>query len=264
VHVNTRDDYDPASLPIDGRLVQESLSAQLRLWERWSEFLSEGQPESVLARSRARVVMALRRARQCDLHVRPLHGSERSETSGVRLIRRLLNIELSHVALLRSGLESEAAWILILEDDADSPDSDDCADGLWGLVRPDVKPPCYINLSLSFSPRELGIDHLMRSAGGPWSGAVPRDVLSSRRPVTNTVCAIAYRCDFAGSLVAAFERMPLTPVVPIDWKLNLVLMEMFHRGEISDDDCWSVEPGPIVQMSMQPAALHRSPSSSKA
>jgi hypothetical protein len=40
-------------------------------------------------------------------------------------------------------------------------------------------------------------------------------------------------------------------VVPIDWKLNIVLMDMYDAGEIVAGDCWVVTPGPVDQRSMQ-------------
>jgi len=109
-----------------------------------------------------------------------------------------------------------------------------------------------VNLSISFTPAELGVEHLVsESADASWAGSVPRTILVSSRPVTNTVCAIAYRSDFVAELLREFALLPMNPVVPIDWKLNLALMRMYKRGDIAAGDCWLVEPGPIVQMSMQ-------------
>ena len=42
----------------------------------------------------------------------------------------------------------------------------------------------------------------------------------------------------------------MTPVAPIDWKLNRALMELWRDGALGPSDCWWVEPGPIVQRSM--------------
>ena len=72
--------------------------------------------------------------------------------------------------------------------------------------------------------------------------------------MTNTVCAILYRAAFVRDLLAAMDALPMEPVVPIDWKLNLALMRMFDDGRLVAGDCWQVEPGPIDQLSMRTEA----------
>ena len=76
-------------------------------------------------------------------------------------------------------------------------------------------------------------------------------MLAASRPISNTVCAILYRADFLGRFLERFEALPIEPVVPIDWKLNIVLMDMYDVGEIVAGDCWIVTPGPVDQRSMQ-------------
>lgn len=251
VQVNTQDSYDPSALPIDGRLVQASLAAQRRLEVEWSRFLRAGSRGSMASRVGAWCVMLARHLKQTALYVRPWHGADENATSGVRLVRRLINIELSHVNLWQAGLDSGASWILVIEDDASSPDLADCAAGLAALLTDPQCTAAYINLSMSFTPRELGIDHLISHAGITWEGSIKREILVASRPVTNTVCAIAYRADFVRSLLSEFAELPMTPVVPIDWKLNVALMRMHERADLSAGDAWLVEPGPMVQMSMR-------------
>jgi hypothetical protein len=168
------------------------------------------------------------------------------------MVRRLLNIEASHVDLLQRGLSHGADWILVLEDDAATADLEDCADGLAALMATAGAQPAYLNVSRSFTPEELGIAHLLQPESvHAWAGVVPRTIMSASKPVTNTVCAIAYRAEFAARLLERWETMPVVPVVPIDWKLNEVLMSMHHDGELGPSDCWLVEPAPIDQMSMR-------------
>ena len=76
-------------------------------------------------------------------------------------------------------------------------------------------------------------------------------VLAASRPISNTVCAILYRADFLGRFLTRFDALPIEPVVPIDWKLNIVLMDMYNAGGIVAGDCWIVTPGPVDQRSMQ-------------
>ncbi len=236
VRVNTADLHDPTELPVTPAMVQASLTEQVRLDARWSAFL--GVPRG--ARWWAR--RALRWARRGEQSLRP---------PDTRMVERLLNIELSHLDLLRHGLETGSDWILVLEDDAASMDVDDCADGLAGLLTCGPRTPAYVNVSQSFSNAELGIEHLLTSADAAWQGHQPRRILVASRPVTNTVCAILYRSAFAALLVQAMDALPMEPVVPIDWKLNLALMDLFDAGAISSGDCWLVDPAPIDQLSMR-------------
>jgi hypothetical protein len=77
--------------------------------------------------------------------------------------------------------------------------------------------------------------------------------MKTELPVTNTVCAIAYRAPFAELLLEEYSKMPQRPVVPIDWKLNQALMTVHGRGELPSGSCLWVLPGPIDQLSMRDA-----------
>lgn len=240
VLVNTDDAYDAASLPITDAVVQASLTEQLHLDRRWAAYLEGGRGPRWWASH------SLRWLRRVEQSVR---------RPGPRMVERLLNIELSHLAVLRAGAASGADWVLVLEDDAASTDIDDCTDGLLGLMSCGPRQPAYVNVSQSFAPRELGIEHLLSPVPAePWRGSAPRQVLAASRPVTNTVCAILYRSGFVDDLIAAMDALPMEPVVPIDWKLNLALMRMFDDGRLVAGDCWQVEPGPIDQLSMRTEA----------
>lgn len=239
VQVNTQDRHNPTVLPVDEATVQRSLDELLRLEGRWDAYLGRPKgPRTWATRGRRRI--------------RRLQQSLRSPGSG--MVERLVNIELSHLDLLRAGMASGAPWILILEDDADTTDLDDCAAGLFGLIT-DVAvadQPAYVNVSLSFSNVDLGIDHLVSdTTGRSWQGTSSRTLLASSRPVTNTVCAILYRAEFVRPLLQEMEALPMDPVVPIDWKLNAALAAMYERGDLRAGDCWMVDPGPIVQRSMR-------------
>jgi hypothetical protein len=237
VSVNTSDLFEDSSLVIDEGLVQSSLDAEHRVMDQWENYLNVGRPGI-----RSLATRSLRRVRRLQ---------KRVSSPGPAMVRRLLNIEASHVDLLRRGLEIGTDWIIVLEDDAETADLEDCATGLASLLAISGVQPAYINISRSFTPEELGIAHLL--AAEPvqtWAGPVPRVVLSSSKPVTNTVCAIAYRAQFVAQLLDRWESMPVTPVVPIDWKLNQALMAMHADGDLGPSDCWLVEPAPIVQQSI--------------
>lgn len=234
VIVNTSDMLDERTTPVTPRLVQASLTRELDAEVAWARYL--GQPFRISARARR----ALRQSKRLMQRVFPPSPQQ---------YRRLLNIEMSHVDLLTQGLSLQAPWILILEDDAASDTPEDASQGIVGLMQ-QSHPPAFINLSDSFGFDALGINHLMSNAHPQWAGTLPRQVHVSSKPVTNTVCAILYSREFVRVLLKVWMELPLTPILPIDWKLNLALMMLFERGYFADEACWFVEPGPFVQLSM--------------
>lgn len=240
VQVNTRN-LLPADSPLVSTLtVQEALSAELALDRTWARYLGR--------RMNARWwgVHAARGVRRAWQRLRPPSPS---------MVRRLLNIELSHIDLMRQGLSSGAPWVLIVEDDGVTSDISDLSDGLQALIH-SPEPPSFVNLSESFTTQALGIDHLLSPVQQvTWAGSVPRLVMQASRPVTNTVCAILYSAPFLSELVQAMDSLPMEPVVPIDWKLNMALMALYEGGRVPSGTCWLVEPAPIRQMSMQPAGI---------
>lgn len=173
--------------------------------------------------------------------------SGRGDEAGNR--RRLLNIEMAHRSLWVQGLQSGAEMILVIEDDADLEDAEDFADGATGLLNASWS---YVNLSLSFDINELGVSELLEVSEASWAGSVNRSVFRALRPVTNTVCALAYRREFLATLVSHWEAMPMEPVLPIDWKMNRALREMVESGDLAPDSSLWVEPGPLVQRSLHP------------
>lgn len=253
--INTDDAYDPAELPIDGKVAWESVAEELRLESRWQRFLGAGRPESAVTRVGRAGHMSLRHLRAFSRYWRPWQSAGDSDSDVQRLVRRLVNIEISHLTLMREGLASGADWVLIIEDDASTLDLEDCATGLLGIMNLGEAPgtaPAYVNVSQSFTNAELGIEHLLTPVPDTsWAGREPRELLAASRPVTNTVCAILYRTSFLAALVAEMESLPMTPVVPIDWKLNIALMNMFESGALRSGDCWNVTPGPMDQLSMR-------------
>jgi len=239
VQVNTTNLHDPRVFPIDAASVQQTLSAELRLQGQWAKYLRSGASASVADVARS-VVRSARRA------------VRRFRAPSPKSVTRLVNIELSHLDLMRAGLASGAPWILILEDDAFAPDLSDCSQGLLGLMRECPSSIDFINVSQSFSNAELGISHLLTSLTQPvWAGSIDRAIFAASKPVTNTVCAILYRRDFVSDLVTVMDALPMTPVVPIDWKLNIALMQLFDSGRLRDGSCLLVDPAPIDQMSMR-------------
>ena len=232
---------DPEELPLNPREVRACINAELSVESDWRIYLD---PEV----SRVRLSLFMK-ARKLYRYVKlsPPWKNKKSETGpGARMLVRLVNIELAHISLLKSAAKSEVDWVLILEDDAWVESPEKLATELVDfLVRePD---PSYVNLSESFSSRRLGIKAGSREIGSWGSGS---KVFAASKPVTNTVCAILYSGTFVDNLLREFESIPMRPVIPIDWKLNKAIMNLYSKGILGAGDCWIVEPAPIVQGSM--------------
>ena len=236
--IDTTNRWDGEAAPLTHGDVQEALSAQVRLEDRWQSFLQDGA--AIDPRARAKSVMR---------HARRLWRRLSPPSSG--MVERLLNIEMAHTELLRAGLVAGSSWILILEDDGECSDIDDLADGLSAMIEGATDGVRFINLSESFEFCELGIEHLLKPSDQQWAGSRARRLVETELPVTNTVCAIAYSATFAKSLLEEYSKMPQRPVVPIDWKLNQALMTLHGRGELPPGSCLWVLPGPIDQLSMR-------------
>lgn len=169
-------------------------------------------------------------------------------------IRRLVNIELAHLWLMQQAIKSCASWAIIIEDDAVCDSIADLADGLLAVIRSPIEAS-YINLSLSFTPAQLNAEkHLGIDPNLSWNGNITRSVLRSNLPLTNTVCAVAYEINFLHILSQTLESMGTFPVLPIDWKLNMALVELQQKIEFRDQfkGCLFVEPGPLIQGSLHP------------
>jgi len=240
VTIDATNRWDSEAAPLTRGDVQEALSAQVRLEDRWESFLQGGA--GIAPRARAKSVM--RHAKRLWRRLSP---------PSLDMVERLLNIEMAHTVLLQAGLTSGSSWILILEDDGECTDIDDLADGLGAMIEGPADGARFINLSESFEVSELGIEHLLKTSDQPWAGSGPRRLVETELPVTNTVCAIAYRAPFAELLLEEYSKMPQRPVVPIDWKLNQALMTLHGRGELPPGSCLWVLPGPIDQLSMRDA-----------
>ena len=251
VEINLRDAWDPSILNLDLEEAHSSQRASLKFEKNWLDYLSEGSSASQRTRMAKRIEF---KARGWFMLAgfRRVSGHEPS----LKALRRLINIELSHRHLWRSAIESGAQWALIIEDDGGCSDIEDLALGIQHLIQqipnsdPSQSRPQYVNISSSFSADELGVRGLLRESNHIWKGSRKRIIQESSRPITNTVCAILYRREFLEAIVEEFAQMPFSPVIPIDFKLNQALINLFKSGKLTDGACWQVEPSPIVQMSM--------------
>lgn len=233
--VNVSNFFDEEPFALTAAMSRASVREEIRLESAWYRFL-HGKPGW---RNSVRVA-----GRYASFYLNWRKNSQDRE------LRRLLNIEYSHVDLYRSAVASGAQWAIILEDDAATVQLADLVSGLIGLCKSDSKAK-MINLSESFSLEKIGVKQLLTpSVFVTWDGSAVRVIFESEKPVTNTVCAIAFRTDFLAAVLADFDSHASGPVVPIDWKLNASLMRLWCEGEIGAGECWFIEPGPVLQLSM--------------
>ena len=175
---------------------------------------------------------------------RTLH---RAEPRDVTAAYRLLNIEMAHLSLMALALESGTEFTLILEDDAHCEDAVSLADDLERMLTRPITP-YLINLSQSFSFHEMRLNGIVRATPHVWANG-GREFCTDR-PVTNTVCAIAYRTDLLGRIIHRWNVGELVPVIPVDWRLNQQLMALYSEGQLPAGECTIVQPGPIIQRSL--------------
>jgi len=169
------------------------------------------------------------------------------EPANASQARRLLNIELAHTELMSASVSNGADFALIVEDDADCSDVGALARELQSLLTRS-STPYMSHVSTSFSPRELGIEGLVDSVERDWCNGGKEFRL--KRPVTNTVCATVYRRDFLVDIHALWRAEPLLPVIPVDWRLNTLLMRMHAEGPLPEGYSSLVYPSPIIQRSL--------------
>lgn len=258
VRINTDNLHDSASLELTPDVIRDSADRELQLEFEWESFVAPAKTLTLEGRLRRAVTQASRRAAAAWRFRGPAALTHYPPSAQRRALLRLLNIESSHFDLMDRGLESGATWTLILEDDASTRDLQDAVDGLMGLMATQSsKQPLYVNVSESFTQRELGVEGALLPAIASWAGSAPREVLPSAKPITNTVCAILYRRDFLIRLRERLRLLPQVPVIPIDWKLNEAIMLMFEDEDLAAGDCWTVFPGPFDQLSMRPTTTEQ-------
>jgi hypothetical protein len=239
--VSDRDDYTSENFPISTDSLILAAKAQSQLERDWRLFLS----------SRAGFAVPIRFAKQAATHVlyqvmltKRLRGAKGASASqAAKAYQRLINIDLSHRRILDEGLKSGASVIVILEDDASELNVQQVQVFADVIRLASDQGVDFINLSESISLQDLGVTRIL-SRGTVIPGMHENQVIAMDTPVTNTVCANIYGSNFATLFASYLIEDRLTPVIPIDWRLNQVLME--HP----DTRCWWVRPGLFLQRSM--------------
>lgn len=247
--VSAMDEWTPELLRIDRREVSASIQAEFDIEARWRSYIA-GRRISIVDR----LLLTARRLRRTS-RLSPRSKRHMSdEDPGFRSVRRLANIELSHMRLLRDAVATNPAWALIIEDDAGAPDQAAFALQLNAFLadRTSHAQPLMMSLSESFTPVQLGIEQLLTPSRCAIPG-VPWAMWEADRLVSNTVCATLYRGEFLSRLVEQLDQIPLTPVVPIDFKVNEALMRIAGTSTLGDS--WIAYPAPLIQRSGVPHVL---------
>jgi hypothetical protein len=163
-------------------------------------------------------------------------------------LARLANIDLSHLRVLKEGVAGGADWVLIIEDDAQFADPVRTA-GVLGTVLEFLGHPTrsiFVNLSESIDTGDLRVDGIV-SAGNPVLALTNgSELLEISQAISNTVCANIYSLDFANEFASAIEVQGILPSVPIDWRLNQLIMQ----DRETPVECYWVIPGLFLQGSM--------------
>jgi len=235
------DRVDSSILTLTQSSIAKSVKFEMQIERDWSDFQLQGArdwKQHFWLQLRERYRLAKSRV--------PTNSAREAAR---RQIIRLANIEKAHLTLLAEGEKSGAEWVLILEDDAVNSDVAELSRDLNRNLRlwSDEPQPAYVNLSRSFALDQLQHGGALTNQG-VWSHN--SRVLSSTIPFTNTVCAVLYRKEFLRELNQELQGIPLEPIVPIDWKINLAIMRLSRKDRLTKGACYTIDPAPIVQGSM--------------
>jgi hypothetical protein len=235
--VSDRNDYSPADFPVTRDSLIQAATAQSNLERNWRDFVNgrAGTTNSKKVRSYG-LYVGMRAKRTWSA----LKGKD---SAAAQAYQRLINIDLSHLRVLTEGVNSGAAAIVILEDDASLPSQELVEDFARIVIKAREENIDFINLSRSMSAPELGIEAIVRRAR-PIDSGEHATVIELDTPITNTVCANYYSRSFAEKFRDHIVPPHLTPVKPIDWRLNEVMLAN------PTTRTWWVQPGLFIQGSM--------------
>jgi hypothetical protein len=163
-------------------------------------------------------------------------------------LARLANIDFSHLRVLKEGVATGAEWMLIIEDDAQFAEPVRTAHVLRTVFDffDGQSSSIFINLSESIDTLQLKVDGIISRGNSVLTFANDSELVQASPAISNTVCANIYSIDFARDFVSAIETQGIFPSVPIDWRLNQLIME----DRETPVECYWVIPGVFLQGSM--------------
>ncbi len=246
VLVSDRDDYSPEAFPISRRLLLSSAISQAWIEFRWRRYLAAGRGDFISSLPRDSLVLLLMACSRLYSYVGWNLFRPAVRMPGAEPVVRLLNIDLSHLRVYKEGLESGCESIVVIEDDARAVDPETVSLTLLDLIRRNTCTEArFVNLSESISKEVLGVVGILGESNPdqPW-------VVTCSRPVTNTVCANLFNREFVLGLFSDMMKRGLTPVIPIDWRVNRFILNSWKMGLANERTCTWVAPGIFIQGSM--------------
>jgi hypothetical protein len=235
--ISNRNDFDESPQRIGFITRIKSAWLQVKTEKSWSKYLQAANGSKAVGRSPGRLfylAMFVKRAI--------------SFLVSTQALKRLANIDLSHLRILREGINSQADWILVIEDDGVAGNISLVAENLSAVIPlfGIGKSGTLINLSQSICDAELGVGAIMANASEVHSFGGGGKVFQVSPAISNTVCANLYSLGFARKFASAIEGQKVLPSIPIDWRLNRLLMD----AVATNIECYWVVPGMFVQGSM--------------
>jgi hypothetical protein len=210
---------------------------QVQIEKAWDEYLRHSTGSESLARKHGAIFFSGMFVKRTIFYL-----------SNSNSLARLANIDLSHLRVLNEGVSSGADWVLITEDDAQFADPVRTAGVLQKVVEflGSHSSHIFINLSESIDTVELRVDGIVSAGNSVLTLTNGSDLLEISPSISNTVCANMYSLDFASEFAIAIEVQGILPSVPIDWRLNQLIME----ARVTPVECYWVKPGLFLQGSM--------------
>jgi hypothetical protein len=235
--ISDRNDYSAVQFPTTRDSLLKAAVIQSSLERDWRNFVDKAAGTNRSKKAQSYGLYVAMRAK------RTLAALRGENSRAAKAYQRLINIDLSHLRVLSEGLDSGAAAIVILEDDASMRSEDLVEEFARILIMARQKNIEFINLSESISAPELGIEAILSRGRGIDSGH-RISVIELDTPITNTVCANYYSRAFAEKFCEYIAPPNLTPVRPIDWRLNEMMLANPNTRT------WWVQPGLFIQGSM--------------
>ncbi len=235
--ISDRDDFQSSGRAIG--IVDRVKSAwrQVQIEKAWDEYVRDSTGSDRLTRNHGAIFFS-------GMFVKRTISYFFNSSS----LARLANIDLSHLRVLEEGVASGADWVLIIEDDAQFADPVRTA-AVLGTVLEFLGHPArsiFVSLSESIDTVELKVDGIVSDGNSVLALTNGSKLLEISPAVSNTVCANMYSLDFASEFASAIEVQGILPSVPIDWRLNQLIME----ARVTPVECYWVKPGLFLQGSM--------------
>lgn len=150
----------------------------------------------------------------------------------IKRLRRFDNINLAHFQFFKDALKYNYDFLIVLEDDAFTPNPSSFRDLILHLMSDDEfsKKPAFLNASNSLSWSELNMERLVTSFD------LQKLYSQTSLTVTNSACANIYNRKYIEVIFGRLGHVALRGLqnfIPIDQLLNFVtLIDQKGRKEI--------------------------------